>query len=217
MKSSRQKILDELEKREFVTATELSYALHVTSANIRHHLSVLQLEGVIQVAGQLPSSGRGRPTLLYTLTRRSGQHNLGALSSALLKELTGSLSLEEQDGLFRRIAAWLSGSPAPAETTRPAPASTKPVSLTRRLNQTVSRLNADHYQARWEAHADAPRLILGHCPYAALLPEHPELCEIDARLLEDLLHTPIRQAAKRIKDNRGAATCKFIIGKKGKI
>jgi predicted ArsR family transcriptional regulator len=67
------------------------------------------------------------------------------------------------------------------------------------------------YQARWEAHADAPRLTLGHCPYAAILPEHPELCALDAALLETLLGAPATQVAKLARDGRGGMYCLFVI------
>ena len=56
--------------------------------------------------------------------------------------------------------------------------------LTRRLYRTTEILNQQHYQARWEARPDAPRLVLGHCPFSAILEEHPELCKLDAYLIE---------------------------------
>jgi predicted ArsR family transcriptional regulator len=88
-----------------------------------------------------------------------------------------------------------------------------PASLTHRLYQAVQRLNELGYQARWEAHSEAPRLLLGHCPYAAILPGHPELCKMDAYLLEGLLGVPVAQTKKRAQDSRGARYCLFIAGK----
>jgi predicted ArsR family transcriptional regulator len=44
-----------------------------------------------------------------------------------------------------------------------------------------------NYQARWEAGAEGPRLILGQCPYTAIIEKHPELCKMDAAMLTDLL------------------------------
>jgi predicted ArsR family transcriptional regulator len=88
-----------------------------------------------------------------------------------------------------------------------------PANLTQRLGLAVQRLNEMGYQARWEAHRDAPRLFLGHCPYLAILPEHPELCQMDAHLLENLLGVPASQVKKRAQDSRGARYCLFVAGK----
>ena len=49
--------------------------------------------------------------------------------------------------------------------------------IARRLNSSVEKLNQMNYHARWEAGPQGPRLIFGHCPYAALIGKHPELCQ----------------------------------------
>jgi predicted ArsR family transcriptional regulator len=82
--------------------------------------------------------------------------------------------------------------------------------MTQRLAKAVLRLNELGYQARWEAHSEAPHVILGHCPYALILPEHPELCQMDAHLLESLLGQPARQTKKLAVDSNGKHYCQFI-------
>ena len=200
MKSVRQQIIDHLKIRGNVTATELSHALHVTPANIRHHLGILINVGAIQIAGNLPSRSRGRPAKVYALTRMVGQHNLGGLASALLEERLGSLSGPDREAAFQRIAAHLK----PVQETPPA-------NLTQRLNRTVQWLNDQHYAARWEAHTEAPQVIFGNCPYASILADHPELCQLDTALLSDLLAAPARQTAKLAQDSRGSTFCRFMI------
>ena len=68
-----------------------------------------------------------------------------------------------------------------------------------------------NYQAHWEAHFKYPRIILGHCPYQALLEEHPEICQLDVSLLEHLLETKVRQIDKQVINNKGFAQCIFLI------
>ena len=202
MTNTRQHILDHLQAKRFATATEISHALQMTSANVRHHLSILLDEGVVEIAGQRPSSGRGRPTQLFTLTQQAQQHNLDGLASALMCEFVDARSPEGGSSQLLRIAKRLKG-----EAQKSSP------NLTQRLYQAVQRLNELHYQARWEAHAQAPQLILSHCPFAAILPEHPELCKMDAFLIEDLVQVKATQSAKLRQDSRGATYCMFIVGK----
>lgn len=203
MKTIRARILDLLQTKGRLSAVELSQALRMTPANARHHLSILINEGVVEVAGQRSPQGRGRPTQLYTLTQQSRRNNLGGLANALLEELLGLLPEEERAAILMRTAERLAGGQPKGG-----------LSLTQRLSQAIHQLNGAHYQARWEAHAEAPYIILGHCPYAEILPDHPELCQLDALLLGTLLGAPVRQTAKLAKDGLGGTFCRFLAAKR---
>jgi predicted ArsR family transcriptional regulator len=206
MPASRKLILDYLHQKPLTTAAELSRALKMTPANVRHHLRVLIQEGVVEVAERGPSLGRGRPTMLYALTRQSQSHNLDGLAHALLKTHLDERPAEKRPLALQQIANLLVASEEPQLASLLG-------SLTHRLYQAVQRLNKMGYQARWEAHSQAPRLLLGHCPYAAILPEHPELCQMDAYLIESLIDAPVTQTKKLAQDSRGARYCLFLAGK----
>jgi predicted ArsR family transcriptional regulator len=81
----------------------------------------------------------------------------------------------------------------------------------RRLVSVVERLNGMHYQSRWEAGAEGPRIVLGHCPYAAVISKHPELCQMDAGLLTKLLGGDVRQTAKLEIGAGGLPYCVFVL------
>ena len=81
----------------------------------------------------------------------------------------------------------------------------------RRLASTIERLNSMHYQARWEAGAEGPRIILGHCPYRAIIADHPELCQMDAALLTELLQDEVMQTAKLEPGAGGLPFCGFVL------
>jgi predicted ArsR family transcriptional regulator len=198
MNPTRQQILDHLERRRQATAAELSRALRVTAANIRHHLAILEQDGWVEVAGKRPPKGKGRPTRVYALSPRRQEDNLSGLLCALLKQIPS----EERPAAFASLAETLSAHtpPLPAEH-----------HLTRHLIQTVKCLNAMHYRARWEAHAAAPRIRINHCPYAAIVEECPEVCQLDAYLLEHLLHRGVRQIARRKESSSGGPYCLFAI------
>jgi predicted ArsR family transcriptional regulator len=85
--------------------------------------------------------------------------------------------------------------------------------LTQRLSQAILLLNKMSYQARWEARAQAPSIIFSHCPYLAILAANPELCQLDAVLLQQLLASPVDQTARLVLDQRGLRQCIFQVRK----
>jgi predicted ArsR family transcriptional regulator len=204
MSLTQQKIYQYLEQHSAASASELGTAFGMTTANIRHHLTLMIEDGTLEAFHKAPTS-RGRPLYLYRLSPKSQANNLAVLAQALLLEFLTSARPEDLPGAMRTLEGRLleigkAGSPLPQASTH----------LTLRLSGAVQFLKPWHYQARWEAHANGPRLMLAHCPYAALLPQHPELCQMDAFLLEGLLGAAVSQTASQ---RLGAPVCLFITGK----
>jgi predicted ArsR family transcriptional regulator len=198
VKSTRQRVIEYLQRRQQACAVEISHALHLTAADIRHHLSLLEDEGVVDVVDQRPATGRGRPTSFYQLTRQALLNNLDGLSKALIAETQHILPEAEKDAFYKRVAQQLLGNDyQPARNP------------SQRFVNAIHFLNQKNYQARWEARADAPQVIFSHCPYAAVQSEHPELCQIDAYLLSLLLASPIKQTARLQPNPQGFPQCFF--------
>ena len=175
--TTRHKILDYLKRNRTVSSRELARALQMTPANARYHLGILAADGRVEAIRQR-QEGRGRPEKVYRLAGMLVGDNLSVLVEALLMEAGGKVNIE---ALGKRIAGQSPGSSQP---------------LMRRLASVVEHLNSMHYQARWEAGAAGPRIILGHCPYSAVIQGHPELCQMDLALLGELLSGNLRQTAK---------------------
>jgi len=207
VKTSRQKLLDYIRDHRAVTAGELSQALKMSEANARHHLGFLHAQGLVQVVGSRPGRGKGRPSRVFSLSEEVLGHNLDRLVMALLEEIASPLAMTDEQ-LWRQIARRLAqtSDPLPASGDEHRKAGTR---LPQALYRAVQRLNDMHYQARWEARLNAPRVILGHCPYLAILTEHPEICQLDAKLLEEMLGLPVEQTARLEKDGRGMPYCAF--------
>ncbi len=199
MTTSRQRILDYLTAKVTASAQQISLALHMTPANARHHLAALRNEGIIQEAGFLPQEGRGRPVRLYCLTEPAARHNLDRLADSLIQILWEGKSAGERDHLLQQLAGDLAGEGTPGR------------SPTLRLNQAVQRLNELHYRAHWEAHVPAPKVILGHCPFRSIVERHPELCRMDALMLQRLLSAPVTQTAKLTPGAAGLPVCMFSL------
>ena len=134
-------------------------------------------------------------TIVAAIGAREADNALHLLALYLAK--TGDARLENRE--------LSSGSEGGRDKSIPQP------HLTQRLYEAVSQLNALGYAARWEARVDAPRIILGYCPYASILEDHPQLCLVDEYLLETLLQAPVKQVAKLAHDTRGAPYCMFIV------
>ena len=205
MKTSRRRLYDYIQTHRIVTVADLALALGMTSANIRHHLTQLEAQGLVDVVGQRPLEGRGRPVQLYGLSEKVLGHHFDGLVRVFLDLFVTPIPADRQLEIFEQIADRLALMYAAGQ-----PGS----SLAQRLLQVVRKLNELHYLARWEAHAEAPRLILGHCPYLAILPDHPELCQIDGLFLSRLLGLPVDLTARLACDAKGGTFCIFSVLKR---
>ena len=190
--TTRQKILDYLKRNRTVSSREIARVLGMTPANARHHLGILAADGRVEVITQ-QQIGRGRPEKVYKLAKTVVGDNLSTLADALLAEAGKNVDME---AVGKRIAG------VNENTNQP---------LMRRLTSAVERLNKMHYQARWEAGAAGPRIILGQCPYATIIGGNPALCSMDAALLGELLGTEVEQTAKLEKGAGGVPFCAFVL------
>jgi predicted ArsR family transcriptional regulator len=200
MKPVRQRILDHIREHRAATSTELSRVLNLTNADVRHHLSQLRKQGSISASGHRLTHQRGRPATLYTISASSSRNNLGLLSCALLAEVSSHYLPEKYHLFLRNIASRLTNN-FEGET----------LNLTRRIYLAIEYLKNLNYDASWEAHSRSPRLILGHCPFATILDQHPEMCLFDSYLLEFLLGQPLKQVEKLSIVSRDLPYCVFIL------
>ncbi|MEJ2757508.1 MAG: helix-turn-helix domain-containing protein [Anaerolineales bacterium] len=200
MQNTRSRILQYLSLRRQASAPELSRVLNLTQANIRHHLGVLEKNGQIEIIGTLKTNERGRPTFLYMLTKAAQNNSLDILSSALLAEEMAKRTPKQQEKLLANTAKRIAGTQQ--ETNK---------SITIQLSKAVQRLNDLNYKAHWEAHAEAPNIFLGICPYSQIINRHPELCQMDAAMIKHLTGRTFNQVEKISRTQGGASHCRFVL------
>ncbi len=191
--TARRKILIYLNKTHTGSVREISRALQMSAATVRHHLRILVSDGRLEIAAVRGREGRGRPEKVYSLPSAALGDNLSALSEALLTESGSGVPME---ALAKRLAGECNFSSQP---------------LAKRLNLTVERLNQMNYHARWEAGSEGPRLLFSHCPYAAIIEQHPELCQMDEAMLKEWMGQPAAQVSRAGKE--GSSVCVFMIGR----
>ncbi len=94
MTTARQKVLAYFDKTRTASTREISRALKMSAATVRHHLRVLASDGRLEVVSVRGRDGRGRPEKIYSLPRAALGDNLAALSDALLTEAGSRVQVE---------------------------------------------------------------------------------------------------------------------------
>jgi predicted ArsR family transcriptional regulator len=198
----RQKVLIYLKKQGSASAVQIARALKMSAASVRHHLSILVLDGRIVLIGSTRNKGRGRPIKVYGLSEKSLGDNLALLSSVLISNGSGTLRVTKWESFLHSLAAEIADQIGRPNTNDP---------MTKRLTHLLEKLNEMHYQSRWEAGAEGPHILFAHCPYAAIIDKHPELCQMDGFLLGEEMGAKARQLAKIDRKPGGITHCIFLI------
>ena len=198
MQLTRKQIIQYLEEHHYATASELSNNISVTQANIRHHLSLLRDQNIVEEFGKIIPKSRGRPTKMYRLTNSSLDNNLSILSSALINAFIEEQAEVEKPAHWVKIAKKFLGE---FTITRP---------LIQRLNNAIQWLNNKNYKSRWEASPTGPRVILGFCPYWSIIESNPSICQLDHAIISQLIGIPVIQIHKLDRNPNGAHQCVFI-------
>ena len=194
--TSRLRILNHIHKHQAASVKEISSAMGMTGANVRHHLASLELDDLVAVVS-LRKEGPGRPTQIYGLSRRMMGDGMSNLAGKILDTWQGGKNKESREADLKSLANALGG-----ETGVNMP-------IMMRLTKAISVLNELHYMAGWEARATGPSIILGHCPYAAIIGDHPELCRMDAMLIQNKLGATVMQSVKMQINDKGLPYCAF--------
>lgn len=193
MITARQKVLTYLTKNRTASAREISRALRMSAATVRHHLRVMVADGRLEITFVRGREGRGRPEKVFSLPSSALGNNLSTLADAVLTEVGPAVKM---DDVAKRLAGDANFADQP---------------MAKRLSLAVDKLSSMHYHARWEAGPQGPRLIFGHCPYAAILEKHPELCRMDESLIQELMGDSAAQMFRIGKD--GSSMCVFALGR----
>jgi predicted ArsR family transcriptional regulator len=146
-------------------------------------------DGRLEVESVRRREGRGRPEKVFSIPRVALGDNLSALADALLNEAGSKLKME---AVANRLAGESIFESQP---------------IAKRLNSVVEKLNQMNYHARWEAGAAGPRVHYGHCPYAAIIENHPEICSVDDALLTRLIG---RSVDRELKSETQMGKCPFV-------
>ncbi len=200
MKSTRDKILQTLLRHPRSTINEIAEAVGINPISVRHHLTNLQMEGLVDA--QEERHGVGRPRLVYILTEEGMERfptRYLRLTTRLLAQMKESMPEPVVSKLFTQVAEGLAADYAEQM---------KGLSMEERLDTVKELLGEEGFTVEWEKSKDGYRIHEITCPYYQIGQSHPEVCTVDQTLISKMLAVPANKV-QCILD--GGAYCTYVV------
>lgn len=209
MQETRRQILEILRDRSEATVDNIVTDLEalrgsITSVTVRHHLTKLQENGLVDTAQMRHRATPGRPRHTYSLTDLGNSHfpnNYPDLATNLLKQIKANLPENQVNVIIQGIADNMA-----IEANIPQ---TK--NLQDRLDKVVEYLNHNGYEAKWDSHEEGFVLITSNCPYHKVShadDDDDTLCQMDMRLISQMLGIVPRMLSRA---SNGDDNCSYLI------
>lgn len=182
MKSTRDRILQTLLSNPTATITELAEAVDINTISVRHHLTNLQAEGLIQASEE--RHGVGRPRLIYSLTDTGLEKfptRYMSLTNRLLEQLKATLTQAEINELFVRMAKSLAADHLER---------IKKLPIEQKLDAIRKSLGDEGFMIEWQKVGEDYQIIEKACPFYHVGQSHPEVCIMDQTLISTMLSIP---------------------------
>lgn len=181
------------------TVEELAQALRLTDNAVRAHLATLERDGLVEQRGV--RRGLGKPAFVYALTPEA-ERLFPKAYEPVLGQLLEVLEEQEQP---EQYAALLRATGRHLAQTRSAPVG----DLRARVGVATETLNELGGLAE-VTETEREFWIQGQaCPLAALVPDHPQMCQLAEALLSELVGQPVEEQCAR----DGAPHCRFAVAK----
>jgi DeoR family suf operon transcriptional repressor len=203
--STRDRILQTLLKHPRTTINALAEAVGINPISVRHHLTNLQIEGL--VAAEEERHGVGRPRLVYLLTEHGMERfptRYLRLTSRLLDQLKSTMPEPMVSKLFLQMAT---------DMAEDYSEQMKGLSMEERLELAKTLLAEEGFDVEWEKTGDQYQIHEITCPYLQIGQSHPEVCTVDQTLISKMLAVP----AEKVKCIlNGDAQCTYVVQMEGK-
>jgi DeoR family transcriptional regulator, suf operon transcriptional repressor len=200
MSSTRDKILRTLLRKPKITINELAEGVGINPISVRHHLTNLQVEGLVSADEE--RHGVGRPRLVYSLTD-DGMEKFPTrylqLTTRLLAQMKETMPAPVVSKLFNQIAEDLASEYA---------AQIKGLSMEERLDFVRDLLAQEGFTVEWEKKDGQYQIHEISCPYYKIGLAHPEVCTVDQTLISKMLALPANKV-QCILD--GGAFCTYVV------
>ena len=200
MKSTRDRILQILLRKPRTTINELAVAVGINPISVRHHLTNLQVEGLVGTNEE--RHGVGRPRLVYFLTE-AGMERFPTrylrLTTRLLAQMKESMPAPVVSKLFAEMADGLADEYA---------SQMKGLDMEERLDLAKSLLTEEGFDIEWEKSGGQYRIHEITCPYLQIGQNHPEVCTVDQTLISRMLAVPAEKVQCVLQ---GDAQCTYVV------
>ena len=205
MHSTRERILQFLQKKPRTTINSLAEAVGINPISVRHHLTNLQIEGLVMAEEE--RHGVGRPRLVYLLTEHGLERfptRYMQLTSRLLDQLKSTMPAPMVKRLFQQMATGM------AEEYKEE---MKDLSMEERLNVVKTMLEREGFDIEWERTGDGYSIHEVNCPYLKIGQNHPEVCTVDQMLISTMLAVPTEKVQCILN---GDTKCTYLVQMEGK-
>ncbi len=200
MNSTRDKILKTLLRKPRSTINEMAETVGINPISVRHHLTNLQMEGLVEA--QEERHGVGRPRLVYLLTE-DGMEKFPTrylrLTTRLLSQMKESMPGPMVSRLFGQIAEDLANEYA---------SDMQGMSMEERLDFVKEMLADEGFTVEWEKKDGNYQIHEISCPYYQIGVAHPEVCTVDQTIISKMLALPASKV-QCILD--GGAFCTYLV------
>lgn len=200
MKSTRERILEFLMKRPRTTINALAEAVGINPISVRHHLTNLQIEGL--VVGEEERHGVGRPRLVYMLTEHGMERfptRYLKLTTRLLDQLKSTMPEPMVRKLFLQMAS---------DMAEDYSAQMKGLSMEERLDLVKTLLTSEGFEIEWEKSGEKYSIHEVNCPYLRIGQNHPEVCTVDQTLISKMLAVPAEKVQCILN---GDTKCTYVV------
>jgi DeoR family suf operon transcriptional repressor len=206
MKNTRDRILQTLLHQPRRTIIELAEAVGINPISVRHHLTNLQVEGLVSADEE--RHGVGRPRLVYFLTDEGMEKfptRYLRLTTRLLTQMKETMPAPVVSKLFSQIAEDLASEYKDQMIG---------LSMEKRLDFVKSMLGEEGFTVEWEKTGEQYQIHEISCPYYQIGVNHPEVCTVDQTLISTMLAVPAERVQCVLS---GAAHCTYVVQAPQKI
>jgi DeoR family transcriptional regulator, suf operon transcriptional repressor len=200
MKSTRDKILQTLLQNPRSTIITLAEAVGINPISVRHHLTNLQMEGLVE--GLEERHGVGRPRLVYVLTDEGMERfptRYMQLTTRLLSQMKDTMPGPVVTNLFNQMAE---------DLVSKYHSDVQSLSMEERLNLVQEILAHEGFNVNWEKKGEQYQINEISCPYYQIGVAHPEVCTVDQTLISKMLALPVNKVQCILS---GATHCTYVI------
>jgi DeoR family suf operon transcriptional repressor len=200
MKSTRDRILQTLLRQPRCTVIDLADAVGINPISVRHHLTNLEVEGL--VSSEEERHGVGRPRLVYALTangREKFPTRYLRLTTRLLAQMKETMPGPVVTKLFTQVAEDLA-----SEYTEQV----RGLSMEQRLDFVKALLADEGFNVEWEKKGEQYHIHEISCPYYQIGVKHPEVCSVDQAVISRLLALPAEKVQCVLNGN---AHCTYVV------
>jgi len=199
-RTTRERILETLLANPRSAINDIAEAVSINPISVRHHITNLQADGLIEVDEE--RHGVGRPRQVFSLSERGLERfptRYVSLTNRLLDQIKETLPEQQVSIIFSQLASGMASMYAEKA---------KKMSLDEKLQYVKDILAHEGFGIELERSDGVIKIHEITCPYLQVGQSHPEVCAVDQTIISTVLNIPVEKITCILS---GDAHCTFVI------